>query len=145
MAGIDEGDSPSVRPQPGPDDDSQGYWQHLIDGDLALQRCSSCSRWQFPALERCRYCNGELRYEAVSGSGSIHTFIVQHHKVAPGFEQERPYVIALVTPDEAPEARVPARIIGCSPRDVTIGARVTAELVEHPGGSYRVAVFRLAR
>ena len=144
MPGIDANDSPAARPQPGPDDDSQGYWQHLIDGELAMQRCGDCSRWQFPALERCRHCNGELRYETLSGSGKIHTFIVQHHKVAPGFDAERPYVIALVTPDEAPEARVPARIVGCNPAEVTIGARVTAEVVDHPGGEYKVAAFRLA-
>ena len=100
-------------------------------------------RSQFPALERCRRCGGELRYEPLGGAGMIHSFIVQHHRVAPGFDAERPYAIALVVPDEAPGVRLPCRIVGADPHAVRIGARVEAEVTALPGGAQRVAVFRL--
>jgi uncharacterized OB-fold protein len=131
-------------PQPAPDPDSEGYWASLAEGVLSIQRCQACREWQFPALERCRHCGGALRYERVGGGGTIHSLIVQHHEVSPGFDAERPYAIALVAPDEAPHARLPGRIVGAGPEDVRIGARVEAEVVDLPGGSHRVAVFRLA-
>lgn len=132
-------------PQPAPDVDTQPFWTSLDAGTLALPRCEACGAWQFPPLERCRHCAGKLALEPVSGAGTIHTFIVEHHKVAPGFDAERPYAIALVTLDEAPHARVPGRIVGAKPDAVRVGARVQAEVVPLAGGTHRVAVFRLVR
>lgn len=132
-------------PQPAPDVDSQGHWSSLASGALALQRCTQCAVWQFPPLECCRHCAGALVLAPVSGAGTIHSFIVEHHKVVPGFDALRPYAIALVALDEAPHARVPGRIVGAKPEDVRVGARVQAEIVPLAGGDHRVAVFRLAR
>ena len=131
-------------PQPAPDVDSEPFWQQLERGVLALQRCEACGEWQFPPLERCRHCAGALAYREVSGAGAIHTFIAQHHRVAPGFDAERPYAIALVALDEAPALRVPGRIVGAKLADVHVGARVRAEVVPLAGGSRKIAVFRLA-
>jgi uncharacterized OB-fold protein len=130
-------------PQPGPDIDSEPYWAQLARGALALQRCAACAQWQFPPLEVCRHCAGALAFARVTGAGAIHTFIVEHHKVAPGFDAERPYAIALVALDEAPHARVPGRIVGAKPGDVRVGARVQAEIEALAGGARKVAVFRL--
>jgi uncharacterized OB-fold protein len=130
-------------PQPRPDPDSEGFWKHIEHGHYSLQRCQSCRQWQFPNLERCRKCGGELQLEPVSGEGTIHTFIVEHHKVAPGFDDLRPYAIALVCPDEAPHVRIPGRIIGADPSEVSIGARVQAEVLDHRGGDFRILGFRL--
>jgi hypothetical protein len=132
-------------PQPAPDVDSEPFWKSLAGGALALQRCRACSGWQFPPLERCRHCAGELAYTPVTGAGTVHTFIIEHHRVAPGFDAERPYAIALVALDEAPHARVPGRIVGAKPEAVHIGARVQAEIVPLPGDEAHVALFRLVR
>ncbi len=132
-------------PQPAPDADSQAFWASLETGMLALQRCAACGAWQFPPLERCRHCAGALALAPVSGAGTVHTFIVEHHKVAPGFDAERPYAIALVALDDAPHARVPGRVVGARAEEIRIGARVQAEIVPLPGGPRRVAVFRLVR
>jgi uncharacterized OB-fold protein len=130
-------------PQPRLDPDSAGYWTHASEGRLSLQRCGSCARWQFPPVERCRHCDGALSWQPVSGRGTVHTFIVQHHNVAPGFDALRPYVIALVSPDEAPHVRLPARLVDVDPVKLRIGAPVEAVIVPLPGGEIRVPVFRL--
>lgn len=130
-------------PQPLPNVDSEGYWRSLADGVVAIQRCADCRSWQFPPLERCRHCNGTLRYEALSGRGTIHTFLIEHHKVAPGFDALRPYAIALVTPEEAPELRIPGRVVGVPPDQVRIGDQVTIDVEPLPGGEYRVPLFRI--
>ena len=129
-------------PRPAPEIDSKPFWEALASGMLAIQRCATCRRWQFPALERCRHCNGALELVRVSGSGSIHTFIVQHHAVAPGFDALRPYAIALVALDEDPEIRLPGRVLG-DPRAVAIGARVRARIEKVAGGELAAPVFEL--
>ena len=80
--------------------------------------------------------------EALSGHGTIYTYIVEHQKVAPGFDDLRPYPIALVTPNEAPHVRLPARIVGDKSK-LRIGAAVRAEIVDLPGGDFKIALFRL--
>jgi len=132
-------------PQPRPDPDSAGFWTHSCEGRLSLQRCGACSRWQFPPVERCRHCNGALSWQPVSGRGTVHSYIVQHHNVAPGFDELRPYVIALIAPDQAPHVRLPARLIDVDPAEVRIGAPVEAVIVPLPGGEMRVPVFRAER
>jgi uncharacterized OB-fold protein len=135
---------PDYPPQPLPDVDSEPFWEQLERGALALQRCEACGAWQFPPLERCRRCAGALVYRALSGTGTIHSFIVEHHRVCPGFDAQRPYAIALVALDEAPQLRVPGRVAGAKLADVRIGARVQAEVVPLAGGGRRIAVFRIA-
>jgi hypothetical protein len=38
--------------------------------------------------------------------------------------------------------RLPTRIVGVEPEEVTVGLPVVAELIDLPGGDYKVAVFR---
>ena len=135
----------SPPPQPRPDPDSAGFWKHSGEGRLSLQQCASCSRWQFPPLETCRHCNGPLSWQPVSGRGTVYSFIVQQHGVAPGFDGLRPYVIALVSPEEAPHVRLPSRLLDADPAQVRIGAPVEAVVIPLPGGDLRVPVFRLVR
>lgn len=130
-------------PQPSPSLDSQPYWDSLKAGVFALQRCTSCRAWQFPAVESCRHCGAALKLEPISGRGTIHTFIIEHRAVAPGFDHLLPYPIALINPDEAPDLRIPGQIVDAANEDVAIGKAVQAEIVDLPGGDYKVPVFRL--
>lgn len=131
-------------PQPSPSLDSAPFWESLKQDVLALQRCTACSAWQFPPAETCRKCAGAVALEPVSGRGTIHTFIVEHRGSAPGFASDLPYPIALVTPEEAPEIRLPGRIVGAAIDEVEIGRAVQAEIVPLPGGAFKIPVFRLS-
>ena len=137
--------TPEIPPQPAPSIDSAPYWDSLKAGVLAIQRCAACRAWQFPMLETCRHCAGALKLEPLSGRGVIHTFIVEHRRVAPGFDHLLPYAIALVTPDEAPQVRIPTRIVDSPLDKVRIGAAVEVEIADLPGGDFKVPLFRLAR
>jgi uncharacterized OB-fold protein len=134
--------TPDYPLQPEPSLDSAPFWASLKAGTLAIQRCTNCRQWQFPPLETCRHCRGELVQEPLSGRGTIHTYIVEHRRVAPGFDHLLPYAIALVAPEEAPQVRLPGRIVD-KPEAVSIGAAVEAEIVDVAGSDYKVAVFRL--
>ncbi|MDB5445955.1 MAG: hypothetical protein JWQ97_1272 [Phenylobacterium sp.] len=129
-------------PQPLPSLDSEPFWDHLAKGQLAIQRCEDCRAWQFPMIARCRHCAGELAMEPLSGRGSIYTYIVEHRKVAPGFDELLPYVIALVTPEEAPHVRIPSRIPDLTAEEVRVGMPVKVSIEPLAGGDYRIPVFR---
>ena len=107
--------------------DSEPFWEQLGGGALALQRCAACAHWQFPPLERCRRCGGALALERVSGGGAItrsSSSTTRSRRASTPSAPTRSRSIAL---DEAPHARVPGRIVGATPGDVRVGARVQAE------------------
>lgn len=131
-------------PQPAPSLDSQAFWDSLDKGVFAIQRCADCRHWQFPLIARCRRCAGELAMEPLSGRGSVYTYIVEHRKVAPGFDADLPYVIALVTPDEAPDVRIPSRLAGVAADGARVGMAVEARIEPLAGGDFRIPVFRPA-
>jgi hypothetical protein len=125
--------TPSGLPLPLADPDSKGFWEHAAQNELALQRCEACSSFQFPPLERCRLCGGVLHWQAISGQGTVSSFIIQHHVIAPGFASEVPYAIALITPLEAPHIKLPARIFG-SHLGLTVGEAVRVVFARCIGG-----------
>jgi len=131
----------SVPPQPAPDADSAGFWQATADGRLALARCTECRHWLMPPLERCRRCGGPVAWEVVRGTGRVHSFIVVHYPAVPGYAEDLPYVVGLIELDEQPGLRLSARIVGVEPDAVRIGQPVLADIVDLPGGPYRVPVF----
>lgn len=131
-------------PQPLPDEDSAGFWEATRAGHLELCRCqgADCRRWLQPPLERCPKCWSQTAWEGVSGGGEVHSFIVVHQPAIPGYRDQLPYVVGLVTLDEQPGLRLPGRIVGIQPSEAKVGQRVQAEVESLPGGDYKVAVFR---
>ncbi len=135
--------STETPPQPIPDEDSAEFWRATASGRLEICRCRQCQRWLHPPLERCPRCWSDTAFEAVAGTGEIYSFIVVHQPALPGFRDKLPYVVALVDLDEQRGLRLPGRVIDVEPSAVRVGQRVTAELVELPGGDFKVAVFRI--
>jgi uncharacterized OB-fold protein len=129
-------------PQPMPDVDSEGFWDATAEGHLAMCRCVECGLWLQPPLERCRRCAGATVFEEVAGTGTVYSFIVQRQPSVVGYQDAIPYVVALVELDEQLGLRLPSRIVGMEPEQVSVGMRVRAELVELPGGDYKIPVFR---
>jgi len=129
-------------PQPIPDEDSSGFWKATGAGHLEVCRCQGCHRWLQPPLERCPGCWAETKFEAVAGSGEIHSFIVVHQPAIPGYRDKLPYAVGLVELDEQAGLRLPGRIVGVEPSGVKVGQKVQAELEDLPGGDYKIAVFR---
>lgn len=130
-------------PQPGPDSDTEGYWEANQKGELALCRCSdsSCGLWIHPPLERCRACGGPTTFEPVSGQGTIFSFIVAHQPAVPGYLVDLPYVVAMVELDEQPGLRLVGKVPTSARDEIRIGQRVSVDLVELPGGPHRIPSF----
>jgi uncharacterized OB-fold protein len=100
------------RSLPVPDRDSAPYWAALAEGRLELQHCLDCSRWTWPARAICSGCHGEnLRWEAVQGTGAVHSWVVTHQIYAPEFVELVPYTVVLVRIDEQDDILIPGRLV----------------------------------
>jgi uncharacterized OB-fold protein len=130
----------SVPPQPLPDPDSQGYWDALAEGRIALCRCTECGTWMHPPLERCRRCGGPTQFDTVAGSGRIFSLIVMHRASVPG-QGDGPYAIGTIDLDGVEGARLTGRIVGPEPADIHVGDRVAGRIVPVPGGRYHDVQF----
>jgi uncharacterized protein len=128
-------------PRPLADPDSRGFWENADAGRFALQQCADCAQYMFPPIEACRFCGGKLAYQPLSGEGEIYSYIVQHHGVTPGFDDKLPYVIAVISPAEAPQLRVPTRIVGVEPGEVRCGQHVRAQFETPEGAEHAVVLF----
>ena len=100
----------------------QAYWDGLAQGELRLPACSACGRWAWPASAGGPDCPG-ARYDwrAIGPEATVFTFT---HVARPLLaDVTEPYVTGLVVPDEAPEVRIPARLLArWAP--IRIGGRV---------------------
>jgi uncharacterized OB-fold protein len=115
------------------------FWTGGARGDLLIEWCPSCRRWQHPPAGTCAGCGGPVEARPVSGRGTVFTFTVNHHRYHP--EVPPPYVIAVVELVEQADLRLPTNIVGCDPDDVCIGAPVHVRFERQ--GDVHVPVFAL--
>ena len=127
--------------QPRPNPDTVGFWEATSRGELALSWCSVCDRFVHPPLEGCPRCAGPMVFRAVSGKATLHSFIVVHRAVVPGYEDRPGHVIGLVELAEQDGLRLATQLVDVEPADVHIGMALEARIVDLPGGDLRVPVF----
>jgi len=115
---------------PAPDDDSQPFWDSCLEGVLRVQACASCGRRRFPPRPMCPWCRSFDRdWQAVSGRGSIWSFVVAHPPLLPAYSAVAPYNVIVVTLDEDPSLRLVGNVIdgadaslnSVDPSTITIG------------------------
>jgi len=118
--------SDAPRPLPQPTDLTRPYWQAAARGELLLQHCPDCQRWQFYPRPFCLHCeSGAVQWRAASGLGRIYTYTVNHRAPNAFMKQRLPYVVAIVELNEGP--RLMANIQGDAALDARIGSRVQVQ------------------
>jgi uncharacterized OB-fold protein len=112
-------------PYPEIDEFNRFFWTAGEEGQLKFLRCRACRAFVHPPAPRCRACLGaDLAPEAVSGRATVEAYTVNHHPWHPAFPP--PYVVAIVSIEEAPEVRLTTNIVGCDPESVRLGLPVQA-------------------
>lgn len=113
------------RPHPSMNADTAFLWEGLKNGELLIQRCSSCKTLRHPPQAMCASCRS-LEWDSVvsAGLGGVYSFTVHHHPPMPGFEM--PYVVGLIALDEG--VRLLANVVDVDPAEVSIGMRVRARI-----------------
>jgi uncharacterized OB-fold protein len=141
---VKPGDPPAVdmttKAAPVPTPETQPYWDGCAAGELRLQRCTHCDAFYFPPRPFCPDClSGEVVWEALSGRGTLHTYVI-NHRAAPGFEA--PYAIAVVQLDEGP--RLMSNIVGVPQTPEALELDMALEVAFEGRGDIQVPVFRPA-
>jgi hypothetical protein len=115
------------------DDDGAPFWEGTRQGELRMQRCSSCARFRFPPRPMCPWCHStESEWPALSGRGTVWSFVVSHPPLLPAYAELAPYNTVVVALDEDPALRLVGNLVAgpgatinsVDPATIEIGAPV---------------------
>jgi uncharacterized protein len=105
------------------DDVNRPYWEGAKQGELRLQRCTSCNQLRYPISTVCPNClSTELEWEAMSGRGTVYTFGVFRHTYNDAWSERVPYAVAIVQLEEGPF--VISDLVDVAVGDVRVGMPV---------------------
>ena len=102
------------------------FWDGAAAGELRLPRCPSCGRIHWYPEGPCRRCGepagaeAPLRWEPVSGRGTLFSWSVVTQVFLPQFRDLVPFVPALVAVDEDRDVRLVTRIVDAEPDDLRV-------------------------
>ncbi|MDF5754326.1 OB-fold domain-containing protein [Spongiactinospora sp. TRM90649] len=83
--------------------DNQPFWDGCAAGELRLQTCGECGTHRFPEAPVCPRClSRACVWQAVSGTGTLWSWITMHQKYFPAFADEVPYRVAYIKLTEGP-------------------------------------------
>lgn len=103
------------------------FWEGLAEHELRLQRCSGCGRWLVPPRPMCPSCNEtESEWVAVSGRGTVHSWVTYAESPHPAFPS--PHTVVLVELDEGP--RLVSNVVGIAADALEVGMAVSVVFEE---------------
>jgi uncharacterized OB-fold protein len=73
------------------------FWDGLEKGLVLAQCCNVCDRFRFPNAPVCPHCGATpARWEALSETGEVFSWVRYHKSFLPEFADIMPYVVACV-------------------------------------------------
>ncbi len=112
-------------PQPTPE--TQEFWDGLKRHELRVQQCQDCNQHYLYPRPFCPSCwSRNVEWTTVSGTGKLETYVI-NHRPARGFQDEAPYVIAVVTLDEGP--RLMTNLVNVEAEPEQLPADMPVEIV----------------
>jgi uncharacterized OB-fold protein len=124
MAELRRGVVPATMTDPYADDLTKPFWDAALDERLVVPRCTNCGTFRLPPGPFCFVCRHQsVDWVELPGTGTIYTFTVVRHPLAPHFAEVVPYVTAVVELDGATGAgsRMIVNVVDCDPDQVAIG------------------------
>ncbi|PBC43087.1 hypothetical protein CJ178_17185 [Rhodococcus sp. ACPA4] len=110
------------KPIPRADENSAGYWAAAREHRLAIQHCPACELLIHTPVGTCPGCdNTDLRYQNVSGRGTLYSFAVIHDAPAPAFANMLPYIVGVIELEEQDRLFMIANILDTPIDSVKIG------------------------
>lgn len=128
------------------DEESDAFWEGTARGELRIQACSACGAFRFPPRVMCPHCQStEREWRAVSGLGTIWSYVVAHPPLLPAYAPFAPYPVITVTLDEDPQLRLVGNLVSgpdgaineIDPATIVIGepVQVVFSVRQRPDGS----------
>ena len=105
------------KPLPKINADTKEFWEGCKEHVIRVQKCGDCGLVHWPPSFICPQCHSrKTDWIASTGKGSVYTFVVNHIAYHPAFQEDLPYVVAVVELDEGPH--LITNIVGCDPSEV---------------------------
>ena len=117
----------ALRILPAPDNASRHFWQSAADGQLVVQRCTDCGRYQFYPRAPCTHCTGEAEWVAAAGRGTLRTFTVIRQNRSEAFADLSPYAVGIVELEEG--VRMMSNIIDCDVEQLHVDMELEVVLI----------------
>jgi uncharacterized OB-fold protein len=125
----------SKKPVPVIDELSGPFWEAASERRLAIQRCGSCDHYNHPPRPYCDVCLGQnLRFEPVSGRGTVYTFTIMHQRNVAGFEEDAPFINIVVELAEQPQLLMVSNLPIAERARTKIGAVVEVDFEDRDDG-----------
>lgn len=106
--------------------DYDTFYQGLEDQQIVVQKCDSCATLRHPPEPMCPRCHSiEWTGQALSGKGTVFSFVVHRHPPLPDFEM--PHPVGLVEMEDG--VRIVAGLDGTPIDQIEIGMPVKAEFL----------------
>jgi uncharacterized protein len=106
--------------------DTREFWDGLRDGKLLLRRCTACRAVHYYPRPFCPSCwSADVEWVEAGGGGHVYTYSMVHRNDLPPFQQQVPYLAAIVELDEGP--RIMSRLVDVEGDAVDIGLPVQAD------------------
>ncbi|MPZ23884.1 MAG: hypothetical protein GEU28_10120 [Dehalococcoidia bacterium] len=116
------------RPIPSPSPEARPFWEGAREHRLALPYCPACAQFFWFPRPFCPRCfSWEVEWRPASGRGRVYSFAIQYRAQMPGFEDELPYLTALVDLDEGP--RLMTNLVEVEPDPVSVRCDMPVEVV----------------
>jgi uncharacterized protein len=109
------------------DESTRPFWDAALEDRLVASKCTECGTFLLPPQPRCFNCQGTVfEWEDLPGTGTIYSFTVVRHPLAPHLAQAVPYVSGVIELDgtQGAGARMIANIVDCDPEAVAVGDKV---------------------
>jgi uncharacterized OB-fold protein len=115
------------KPLPTPSPETQRFWDGCKAHELWLPFCRPCARAYWYPRDFCPRCGSrDVEWRESSGRGKVHTFAIHYRAFHPGWNDDVPYVTALVDLDEG--VRIFTNLIGVAPDPQSIRCDMPVEL-----------------
>ncbi|MBL4826352.1 MAG: hypothetical protein JKY66_01320 [Spongiibacteraceae bacterium] len=105
------------------------YWASLSKGQLSMQQCQGCDKWNWPAVWRCGECGSwEHQWQATEMQGSVYSWSRTWHEFGAPKELKLPFVSVVVELNSAGNRRL-LGVLKQPDKDVSIGGTVTGQVI----------------
>ena len=105
------------KPLPQVNPDNRPFWDGCKQHALRFQKCVDCGHVRWPPSAICPECHSsETQWIVSTGKGTVYTYAVYHRAYHKAFENDLPYITAIVKLEEGPHLLT--NIVGCSPAEV---------------------------
>ncbi len=95
------------------------HFTGLTEGQVRFPKCRECGKFHWYPMPLCPHCrSASIEWTATSGHASLYSWTVVRHAFSPSLRDQIPYVVALVTFDDAPGVRLITNLLDVSPPEL---------------------------